>query len=149
RWSSLCLVRPPARRPLKPRTPASSAGKLFRFPFVSWLCLLFAQGSTRTPGHAIAIFAFCSRTGEGLAREPFAAEDRNWLLIKSLRDCFAVSSLRIFRLGGVPMKTFTTLLAWCLLFLAFLSLADTSRALDNGLALAPPMGWNSWNKFGC
>jgi alpha-galactosidase len=24
-----------------------------------------------------------------------------------------------------------------------------SRALDNGLALAPPMGWNSWNKFGC
>jgi alpha-galactosidase len=24
-----------------------------------------------------------------------------------------------------------------------------SRALDNGLALTPPMGWNSWNKFGC
>jgi alpha-galactosidase len=48
------------------------------------------------------------------------------------------------------MKTFTTaLLAWFLLFLAFLSLADTSRALDNGLALTPPMGWNSWNKFGC
>jgi len=23
------------------------------------------------------------------------------------------------------------------------------RALDNGLALTPPMGWNSWNKFGC
>ncbi len=22
-------------------------------------------------------------------------------------------------------------------------------ALDNGLALTPPMGWNSWNKFGC
>jgi alpha-galactosidase len=22
-------------------------------------------------------------------------------------------------------------------------------ALDNGLAKAPPMGWNSWNKFGC
>jgi len=48
------------------------------------------------------------------------------------------------------MKTFTAaLLAWFLLFLAFLSLADTSRALDNGLALTPPMGWNSWNKFGC
>jgi alpha-galactosidase len=24
-----------------------------------------------------------------------------------------------------------------------------SRALDNGLAKTPPMGWNSWNKFGC
>jgi len=23
------------------------------------------------------------------------------------------------------------------------------RALDNGLAKTPPMGWNSWNKFGC
>jgi alpha-galactosidase len=23
------------------------------------------------------------------------------------------------------------------------------RALDNELALTPPMGWNSWNKFGC
>ena len=23
------------------------------------------------------------------------------------------------------------------------------RALDNGLALTPPMGWNTWNKFGC
>jgi alpha-galactosidase len=22
-------------------------------------------------------------------------------------------------------------------------------ALDNGVALTPPMGWNSWNKFGC
>src|SRR5262245_35897031 len=22
-------------------------------------------------------------------------------------------------------------------------------ALNNGLALTPPMGWNSWNKFGC
>ncbi len=25
----------------------------------------------------------------------------------------------------------------------------TLRALNNGLALTPPMGWNSWNKFGC
>jgi alpha-galactosidase len=22
-------------------------------------------------------------------------------------------------------------------------------ALDNGLAKTPPMGWNSWNRFGC
>jgi alpha-galactosidase len=24
-----------------------------------------------------------------------------------------------------------------------------AEALDNGLALTPPMGWNSWNTFGC
>src|SRR5512136_3058043 len=24
-----------------------------------------------------------------------------------------------------------------------------THALTNGLALTPPMGWNSWNKFGC
>jgi alpha-galactosidase len=27
--------------------------------------------------------------------------------------------------------------------------AGEVRALDNGLAKTPPMGWNSWNKFGC
>jgi len=26
---------------------------------------------------------------------------------------------------------------------------EQGRALSNGLALTPPMGWNSWNKFGC
>lgn len=25
----------------------------------------------------------------------------------------------------------------------------SSLALDNGLGLTPPMGWNSWNKFAC
>ena len=27
--------------------------------------------------------------------------------------------------------------------------AQWSQALTNGLALTPPMGWNSWNNFGC
>ena len=27
--------------------------------------------------------------------------------------------------------------------------ASFGRALDNSLARTPPMGWNSWNKFGC
>ena len=27
--------------------------------------------------------------------------------------------------------------------------ASAPRPLDNGLARTPPMGWNSWNKFGC
>ena len=31
----------------------------------------------------------------------------------------------------------------------FLLMACPSFALDNGLAKTPPMGWNSWNKFGC
>ncbi len=32
-----------------------------------------------------------------------------------------------------------------------LSVAQTqeSKSIDAGLALTPPMGWNSWNKFGC
>ena len=37
-----------------------------------------------------------------------------------------------------------------LLPLALLILASCPAfALDNGLAKTPPMGWNSWNKFGC
>ncbi len=35
----------------------------------------------------------------------------------------------------------------CVLLFAF-CFVDV-HALDNGLAKAPPMGWNSWNKFGC
>jgi alpha-galactosidase len=37
---------------------------------------------------------------------------------------------------------------YCLLFVACLP-AGELRALDNGLAKTPPMGWNSWNKFAC
>ena len=33
--------------------------------------------------------------------------------------------------------------------LGFLVAAGELRALDNGLARTPPMGWNSWNKFAC
>jgi alpha-galactosidase len=36
-----------------------------------------------------------------------------------------------------------------LLFSFLLAICNTSLALDNGLARTPPMGWNSWNKFGC
>jgi len=38
-----------------------------------------------------------------------------------------------------------------LVIVAGATLAATSprRMLDNGLARTPPMGWNSWNKFGC
>ena len=48
------------------------------------------------------------------------------------------------------MRTFTTrcFLLAALLF-PLLALVQPSTALDNGLALTPPMGWNSWNKFHC
>ena len=36
----------------------------------------------------------------------------------------------------------------CVLCLCVLA-SGTGFALENGLALTPPMGWNSWNKFGC
>src|SRR3984893_3306356 len=36
----------------------------------------------------------------------------------------------------------------CVAFIALLPASDL-RALDNGLAKTPPMGWNSWNKFAC
>ena len=47
----------------------------------------------------------------------------------------------------------TSCLRWfraccCVAFIAWLS-AGELRALDNGLAKIPPMGWNSWNKFAC
>ena len=47
----------------------------------------------------------------------------------------------------------TTCLRWlrvcsCVAFIASLSGGEL-RALDNGLAKTPPMGWNSWNKFAC
>src|SRR6266704_3344944 len=34
-------------------------------------------------------------------------------------------------------------------FFGILFCVPSARALENGLALTPPMGWNSWNRFGC
>ena len=49
------------------------------------------------------------------------------------------------------MKTFTArlLLLSTLAAIALFSLTPTAHALENGLALTPPLGWNSWNKFHC
>jgi alpha-galactosidase len=35
------------------------------------------------------------------------------------------------------------------LFVAILPSVPSARGLENGLALTPPMGWNSWNRFAC
>jgi len=45
------------------------------------------------------------------------------------------------------MKTITSLLA--VLFCVGLSFTQEQPIPSAGLALTPPMGWNSWNKFGC
>src|SRR5262245_22745457 len=34
-------------------------------------------------------------------------------------------------------------------FTPMLIFVPAARGWDNGVALTPPMGWNSWNKFGC
>ncbi|HWZ96539.1 MAG TPA: glycoside hydrolase family 27 protein [Candidatus Dormibacteraeota bacterium] len=43
--------------------------------------------------------------------------------------------------------TISSLIAFASLYL--LILPSSANAWDNGVALTPPMGWNSWNKFGC
>jgi alpha-galactosidase len=43
---------------------------------------------------------------------------------------------------------FTLRATLCVAIIASLSVSG-AFALDNGLARTPPMGWNSWNKFGC
>ncbi len=47
------------------------------------------------------------------------------------------------------MKTFTSRLAPGIAVFVLLAGGGEMRALDNGLARTPPMGWNSWNKFAC
>lgn len=47
------------------------------------------------------------------------------------------------------MKTFTRRAALGIAALGLFAAAGDLRALDNGQARTPPMGWNSWNKFAC
>ena len=48
------------------------------------------------------------------------------------------------------MRSQSMRVGWCCLLLCAVALsAPSAKAWDNGLALTPPMGWNSWNKFGC
>ena len=35
------------------------------------------------------------------------------------------------------------------IFFGILFCVPSAFALENSLALTPPMGWNSWNRFGC
>jgi alpha-galactosidase len=47
------------------------------------------------------------------------------------------------------MHRVRVVLIMCVAIIAVAIMPSSGRALDNGLAKTPPMGWNSWNKFGC
>jgi len=48
------------------------------------------------------------------------------------------------------MRLFAKQSCWyCLVVCIGVLSALPAKASDNGLAMTPPMGWNSWNKFGC
>src|SRR6516165_9456688 len=49
----------------------------------------------------------------------------------------------------MPMKPFRFPLVVPLLFLFAAPAVSAESAVSQGLALTPPMGWNTWNKFGC
>jgi alpha-galactosidase len=53
--------------------------------------------------------------------------------------------------AALNRRTFVTIISSLLtvVFPALLYFASPAAAWDNGVALTPPMGWNSWNKFGC
>ncbi|NUT92537.1 MAG: alpha-galactosidase, partial [Saccharothrix sp.] len=50
-----------------------------------------------------------------------------------------------------PRRAATLLAAGTLLLSAVTAVLHTSsaQALENGVSRTPPMGWNSWNTFGC
>ena len=48
-----------------------------------------------------------------------------------------------------PQAVTAGLLLGTLAFLAAAISAQTIRAQSTNVAATPPMGWNSWNKFGC
>src|SRR6266849_7846241 len=53
-------------------------------------------------------------------------------------------------MSGDKPKLSATLMSTSLVFTLLLASAQINAlAVDNGLARTPPMGWNSWNKFGC
>jgi len=49
----------------------------------------------------------------------------------------------------MKINRFTSAFCLIAIFLVSLSFAQDHAAISANLALTPPMGWNSWNKFGC
>jgi alpha-galactosidase len=53
------------------------------------------------------------------------------------------------RLTSFTVRNHTRAIALVAIVLALSGARAPRPMLDNGLALTPPMGWNSWNHFGC
>ena len=49
----------------------------------------------------------------------------------------------------VLQRSLLTVTGLCALATITASARPVAHRLDNGLARTPPMGWNSWNRFGC
>src|ERR1700742_1563848 len=50
---------------------------------------------------------------------------------------------------GLWAALLALILAACMGAAAHAETAPPAPRAQNGLALTPPMGWNSWNRFGC
>ncbi len=49
----------------------------------------------------------------------------------------------------ITLRRLSSLIAFVLIAGVLVAARRSAPPLDNGLARTPPMGWNSWNKFGC
>src|SRR5205807_9135536 len=102
-------------------------------------------GSRRKSCHRHRINLFSSSVVLPLVRREFFSPGKR----RQSCRCAWKQKMRIRREG--LMESFAkklTRLTLSIVF-GFLLCAPSSRALENGLALTPPMGWNSWNRFGC
>lgn len=61
----------------------------------------------------------------------------------------AASPAGTVRAGTMRVLDYSTAGSAALVAAALLSGTTTLSALDNGLGARSPMGWNSWNHFGC
>ena len=57
--------------------------------------------------------------------------------------------IRMHRLRTTLTAALAAAVAAAGVLVVLLSSSAPARALSNGLALTPPMGWNDWNAFGC
>jgi alpha-galactosidase len=67
----------------------------------------------------------------------------------STTDCSKLPSLQ-HAPRGLVMKSIRSVIGLALALICFaVLLVASTRAADDAVALTPPMGWNSWNKFAC
>jgi alpha-galactosidase len=57
--------------------------------------------------------------------------------------------LMLFQRGMIRMSARFSAARMFSVMMLLVMASSFGRALDNGLARTPPMGWNSWNKFAC